>query len=82
MLISHCVVRVLLLQLLSHVGDGGDGRLQVRRKDQAEAVGVREPMELHCTLTPERQSRVVGDVCAGGFAVISVCLLGVSFRKM
>lgn len=51
-LISHCVVRVLLLQLLRHVGDGGNGRLQVGRKDQTEAVGVREPMELHCTLTP------------------------------
>jgi len=49
---SHRVVRVLLLQLLRHVRHGGDGRLQVGGEDQAEAVGVREPLELHRALAP------------------------------
>lgn len=48
---AHRVVRVLLLQLLRHVGHGGDGRLQVGREDQAEAVGVREPLEVNRALT-------------------------------
>lgn len=48
---SHRVVRVLLLQLLGHVCDGGDGRLQVGWEDQTEAVGVREPLKLHGALT-------------------------------
>lgn len=44
---AHAVVGVLLLQLLGHVGDGSDGRLQVGGEDETEAVGVREPLELH-----------------------------------
>lgn len=53
--ISHRVVHVLLLQLLRYVRHGGDGGLQVGREDQAEAVGVREPLQVYCTLTPKNK---------------------------
>lgn len=50
---AHRVIRVLLLQLLRDVGDGRDGRLQVGREDQTEAVRVREALEVNGALTSE-----------------------------
>lgn len=50
--ISHRVIRVLLLQLLGHVCHGRDGRLQVGREDQTVVVSVWQPLEVHCALTP------------------------------
>lgn len=51
--LSHRVIRVLFLQLLCHVCHGFNGGLQVGREDQAEAVGVGEPLQLYRALTPK-----------------------------
>lgn len=48
---THRVVYVLLPQLLCHVSDGGDGRLQVGRQDQAVAVSVGKPLQVDGALT-------------------------------
>lgn len=55
--VTHRVVIVLLLQLLCYVRHRGDGGLQVGRKDQAETVRVREPLQVYRALTPKNKGQ-------------------------